>query len=321
MKKILVLLAAVFVAVSCTAPTENTNRVATTNTNAEAKPAAAPITEADAIAKEKAAWDTFKTRDYDAFGSMLTSDNIYVGPEGVFDKETNLKNARDYELIEATFSDWKFLLIDKDAFVVTYTVNAKGKVAGKEVPAQTARSSSSWVNRDGKWVSNYHQESPIKAPTAAPATTKATPKSSPSAATSPAPVITSSDAEANEKAVWEALKNKNWDGFASVLAPETIEVEPEGVFDKAGSVKSVSQFDFSKAALSEFKTLKFDDDASLVTYLVKMPGSSSPKGERHTTIWANRSGKWMAMFHQGSPVQAGPPPPPAKASPSAAPSK
>ena len=316
MKKMLVLVVLLVLAASCTAPTENTNVAVTTNANTAAKPTAAPMTEADAIAREKAAWDMFKQKNYDGYANLLTNDNIYVGPDGVFDKEANLKSAREYELIDVTFSDWKYLLIDKDAFLVTYTANAKGKMGGKEQPAQTVRSSSAWVNRDGKWLAIYHQESLVKAPSPAPAP-KTPPKTTPSPATTPAPLTTGPDAEANEKAVWEALKAKNWDGFASALAPEAMEVEPEGVTDKAGSVKMVSGIDFSKATLSEFKTVKFDDDASLVTYLVKIPGVA-PNGERHSTVWANRSGKWMAVFHHGSPVMKGPPPPPpAKASPSA----
>jgi hypothetical protein len=187
---------------------------------------------------------------------------------------------------------------------------------GKEMPPETMRHSSAWVNRDGKWASSYHQECAVKKPAPAPPA----PKTTASPATTATPLTTSSDVEANEKAIWDALKTKNYDAFASGLAPESIEVEPEGVFDKAGSVKTVSQFDFSKATLSDFKTLRLNADASLVTYLSKIPGLS-PNGERHSTIWANRSGKWLAMFHQGTPVEPRPPaPPPPKAgtSPAAA---
>jgi hypothetical protein len=110
---------------------------------------------------------------------------------------------------------------------------------------------------------------------------------------------------ANEKAVWAALKAKDYNAFASFLAPEQIEVEPDGVYEKAGTLKGVQQFDASKAEVSDFKAVKFDDDASLVTYTVKLPGSK-PDTERHTTIWGNRSGKWLALFHQGTPVRAMP---------------
>ena len=112
---------------------------------------------------------------------------------------------------------------------------------------------------------------------------------------------TGADPIANEKMVWDALKSKNFDAFAALLASDSLEVEPEGVHDKAGSVKTVSQFDASKAALSDWKVVKFDDDASLVTYLVKIPGSA-PDGERHSTIWIDRGGKWLALFHHGTPV-------------------
>ncbi len=39
----------------------------------------------------------------------------------------------------------------------------------------------------------------------------------------------------------------------------------------------------------------------LVTYMVKIP-AIAPEGEHHTTIWINRGGKWLTLFHQGTPV-------------------
>ena len=109
------------------------------------------------------------------------------------------------------------------------------------------------------------------------------------------------DPVANEKLVWDALKSKNYDAFAAYLAPNAMEIEAAGVFDKSGSVKGVSMFDTSKAELSDWKTVKFDNEASLVTYTVKIPGMN-PDQARHSTIWASRDGKWLALFHQGTPV-------------------
>jgi hypothetical protein len=106
------------------------------------------------------------------------------------------------------------------------------------------------------------------------------------------------DPIANEKMIWDFLKSKNYDAFAANLASDSIEVEPDGVFDKAGSVKGVSQVDLSKAVVSDFQSVKLDDDASLVVYMVKTPGFAA-NGERHSTIWANRAGKWSAVFHHG----------------------
>ena len=303
MKKILALVSLLLIA-ACAAPTNEpvveTNRA----TNRAAETSSAPaMTETDAIAKEKAIWDTIKNKDYETFGSMLASDQIEVLDVGVHDKAASISGVRDFEPSEVSFADWKFLPIDKDAVVLVYTANVKGKFKGKEFPPTSARASSAWVNRDGKWLAIYHQECEIKTapPPPAAGSSPAKTSSSPGSTSPPAStaVTTSADPIANEQAIWAALKSKNYDGFADALAPEAIEVEPTGVFDKAGTVKAVSGFDFSKAEVSDFKSVPINANVALVTYLLKIPKEDS---ERHSTIWARRNGKWLAVFHHGTPI-------------------
>ena len=305
MKKILFFVSVLVLSIGCTAPpTNDVSVTANRNTN-EADKATPVMTETEAIAQEKAIWDTLKNKDYDAFGAMLASEQIEVIADGIMDKPGTIAGVKDFEPTEITFSDWKFLPIDKDAFVLTYTVAVKGKYKGQDLKPDSNRASSAWVNRNGKWQGIYHQESPIAkappppAPYGSPVTSGASPASSPS------PVTTSDDLVANERAIWEALKAKNYDGFASALAPESIEVEPNGVHDKAGTMRLVRSFDFSKADLSEFRSVPFDSDAGLVVYKVKLPGPEP--AEYHTTIWAKKDGKWMAVFHQGTPISPGAP--------------
>jgi hypothetical protein len=255
------------------------------------------MTEADAIAKEKAIWDTIKNKDYEAFGNMLADDWVEVTGEAVYDKAGSIATVKEFQPSEATFSDWKFLSINKDAFVVTYTVSVKGKYKGKDLPTEPARASSAWVNRGGKWLAEYHQECLIKK-AMPPAHSGSAAKAAASPTASPAMAAAGPDPIANEQMIWDFLKNKNYDAFAAELANDAIEVEPDGVYDKVGTVKGVSQRDLSKAVLSDFQMLKLDDDASLVVYMVKNPGFA-PTGERHATIWANRAGKWLAVFHHG----------------------
>ena len=314
MKKFLVLAIALLIA-ACTTPSPTTNRDTNRNANAETK-AAAPLTEADAIAKEKEAWSLLEKKDYVAFADMLDQLIVVVGGGGVSDKAATLKELNGYVPTDVVFSDWKFLPIDKDSAVIVYKAQYKATANGQPVPQQNVYASSAVVNRNGKWVAIFHQETdvakgpPPPTPATKPATTKpATSSPSPSATVA----TTSADAEANEKLVWDALKKKNFDAFASYLAPEAIEVEPLGVNDKAASIKGVQGFDFSKTELSDWKVVRFDDDAALVTYLVRVPGQK-PDRERHSTIWANKGGKWLAVFHQGTPQM---PPPPAAPSPAA----
>ncbi len=223
-----------------------------------------------------------------------------VTSEEVHDKAGTLASIKEFEPTEVTFADWKFLLIDKNAFVVTYTANVKGKYQGKELPPGPGRASSAWVRRDGKWLAIYHQACPIKPPTPPPPASKETKagKATPTPASTPAMAAMGADPIANEQMVWQSFKSKHYDAFGEMLASDFIELEPQGLYEKAESVKGVSHYDFSKAVLSDFKVVKLDDGAALVTYMVKDP-SFAPSGERHSTIWANRDAKWLAVFHHG----------------------
>lgn len=297
MKKLLVIVFAMIMTAACGAPATNQS-MTTTNTNSPAAPMAAMMTEADAIAKEKAVWDAIKNKDYEAFGNMLAEDQLEVTGEAVFDKAGSIASVKQFEPSEVVFSDWKYLPIDKDAFAVTYTVNMKGKYSGKEFPAETDRASSAWVNRQGKWLAVFHQECKVAPPMPA-AKVNANETSKMSSMPAAAPAATGFDPAANEKIVWDLFKSKNYDGFATLLAPDFVEIEPDKVYNKTESVKAVSEFDASKAVLSDWKVVKLDDDAALVTYVAKLSMGVPGNGDRHSTIWVNRDGKWVGLLHHG----------------------
>ena len=209
MKKILALVSFLVVAAACTMqPSTNTNMAS--NTNTSTMKTAAP-SEADIIGKEKGAWDALKKKDYDAFGNMLATDYIEVTDEQVFDKAGIVADVKDFNLTDATFSDWKMLPIDNDAVILTYTLNLKATYKGEEVPPGPYRSAAVWVNRDGKWLGFFYQQTPVK-----PMPPMPPPSSSPSAtkpdkaAASPAakPAETGPDPIANEKIVWDAFQEQ-----------------------------------------------------------------------------------------------------------------
>jgi hypothetical protein len=123
------------------------------------------------------------------------------------------------------------------------------------------------------------------------------------------PLATTADAEANEKLVWDAFDKKNVDGFAGVLTEDSLEVEPDGVYTKTASVEMIRQMVNAggfKGTLSDFKTVTLDADAKIVTYTVKSVAKGFPAmGQRHSTVWINRGGKWMAAYHQGTTIMKG----------------
>jgi hypothetical protein len=302
MKKIFALvsfLSLLVLAAACTTePTTNTN--ANSNANMSMAKTAAP-SEADMIAKEKAAWDTLKKKDYDAFGNLLASDYIEVTDTGVFDKAAIMADIKNFNLTDATFSDWKMLAIDNDAVILTYQTTLKATDKGTDVPPGPYRSAAVWANRDGKWLAFYYQQTPVKTMPPAPASSPSPGKmDKPAASPAGTPAQTGPDPVADEKLVWDALKSKNYDAFAAYLATDSVELEPDDFYDKAGSVKSAKMFDFSKFELSDWKAAKIDADAAFVTYVVKSADPKMPL-ERHSTVWSNRGGKWQALLHVGTP--------------------
>jgi hypothetical protein len=318
MKRLILLAALMLAASACTTTTPTTNNANTppANTNANANTTAtpkaeAPVTADTITAQEKQIWDKIKNKDADGFAGMLADDFIYIAGDGIYDKAGTVEGIKNLDVTDLTLADWKVVMLDKDAAAITYTVTMKGTSGGKPIPDSTLRASSAWVKRGDKWVGVYHQECerkdapPSKEPSSTPAAKASpTPESKPAANTDPL---------ANEKAVWDAIKGKDYNTFGSFLADNAIEVEEMGVYDKAGSVKGIQEFDASKATLSDFKSVSLDSNATLVTYLVKIPIKGvSPLGERHSTIWVNHDGKWLAALHHGTSVVPAPPKPPAK---------
>jgi hypothetical protein len=255
------------------------------------------------ISQEKQIWDMIKTKNPDGFGAMLTDDFIYVSNDGVYDKAGTVNGIKQLAPTEITLSDWKTVMLGKDAGLVTYTVNMKGTSGGQPIPPGAMRASSVWVNRGGKWVGMFHQDTPVEEPPPSnTATTKPTaaPTDTPAAAHTAEPV--SDDPIAREKQIWDAIKKKDYDRFASYLADDQIEVFAWGVNDKAGSVDGIKHANLSGAVLSDFKTLKINDDAVITMYMIKGGGDISPSGARASSLWAKRDGKWLAVYHQDTTV-------------------
>jgi hypothetical protein len=298
MKKILVLVSLLLLAAACTTePGPNTNMSSNTNT---AAPKTAAPSEADIIAKEKAAWDAIKQKDYAAFGNMLASDYVEVTDQGVMDKAGIVADVKDFIPTDLTFSDWKMMLIDNDAAILTYSFTQKATYKGKDLPPGPYHAASAWVNRDGKWQGFFYQQTPVTKMPPPPPASSASPKANTAAATPAAkPLEAGPDPIANEKMVWDAFKSKNYDGFASLLDAAFIELEGPAVYDKASAVKTVAEVDFAEFELAEWKSGKLDDDAMFVTYLVKATDTKMDQ-ERHSTIWAKRNGKWLALLHIGT---------------------
>lgn len=289
------------------APAANTNG----NANASAATGNAALV-ADVTAKEKQIWDALKNKNHEDFAKMLASDFVYVSSDAVADKAGTINGLKEFAPTEVTLSDWKSVVLHDDAVVLTYTVDAKGTAGGQPLPPGLLRASSAWVKRGAEWLAVYHQDTPVEErPAASPTPASAAPaKPTPNAATANAntaakhaEMVDADDPLAIEKHLWEVLKRKDWDTFAAHLAEDQLEVGPTGVYDKAATLTTIKQWDFTKATPGNFKATKLDDDATLVTYTIKGTGpDNKPFEERAGSIWVKRGDKWLAAFHMGTPV-------------------
>jgi hypothetical protein len=334
MKRILLPLAFVACAAACApAPsnTANTNANMSNMNAANTNMGAATWTNDDVITNEKQAWDAIKSKDPN-FGAMLADNFINVTPTGVLDKAGTVAEVKTFDLTDVSLSDFKVVKLDNDAAVVAYTVKLKGKVGGKDIPANAPgeRHGTAKVWRGGKWLAVFHQVTPIEPAPPMPAPTKSAANANSANANSAnangasarnsngagdvggsATLATTADVEANEKLVWDAFEKKNIAGFESILADDAFEVEPEATYDKAASVSMMKQMVNAapmKGTLSDFKTVTLDDDAKIATYVAKSSSKGfPPSGMRHSTVWINRGGKWMAAYHQGTTIMQAPP--------------
>ena len=130
-----------------------------TNTSTGGSGAAANSLEEMLIAREKEVWERIKKKDGAGFASYLAEDQIYVNGTGVYSKAETVKDIGVGGPPDLTLDDWKVLMIDKDAAIVTYKATPKAMACGPEHVAQ--RNSTVWVKRNGKWLAVFHQDTDV----------------------------------------------------------------------------------------------------------------------------------------------------------------
>jgi hypothetical protein len=114
------------------------------------------------VATEKKLWEAWKNKDAKPFRATLASDAVMVGPNGVADKESSVKEitTMDCSVKSYTLSDFKLTMVNPTVAFLTYKAVVDAKCEGADVPSAWA--SSVYVNRGGKWYAFSHQESNIR---------------------------------------------------------------------------------------------------------------------------------------------------------------
>lgn len=120
-----------------------------------------PKVEAQIIALEKAGWEAWKNKNAVWFKTNLTDDFLMVNSKGVTNKAQVLKStAADCEVKSFSLDNFKFVMFDENAALLTYTAMQDAVCTGETIPAQV-RASVNYVKRGGKWLQAFYMETPI----------------------------------------------------------------------------------------------------------------------------------------------------------------
>jgi len=115
--------------------------------------------------------------------------------------------------------------------------------------------------------------------------------------------------EARVKAEWEALKNKDKEAYAELLADdyEGVEVDGRGERNKTQSLNELADENVYNYTLWGFKLIPLGPDAALVIYEVTMqfPPKAQVRYSRVyiTELWVKRAGRWKELHYQETHVK------------------
>jgi hypothetical protein len=119
---------------------------------------------------------------------------------------------------------------------------------------------------------------------------------------------------ANENKVSEAVAKQDLKTFNDLVAADGVSADMGGFMKVADFTKTFDQVKVSAWHIMDTKVMWIDDKSAIVTYtwMGKATYMNQPMPETAyaSTVWTERNGKWVAVFHQET--GAAPPAPPKK---------
>src|SRR5882762_3132784 len=119
----------------------------------------------DAImAKEKAAWQSFKDKNAADFQKVVDKDFKGVYAEGVSDMAKEVSDMKKWDMKSFAMSDYTAFSDEKDVIVTTYVVKIEGTFDGKDASG-SYNCGSVWKMEGKDWLAIFHTN--VKQETAA----------------------------------------------------------------------------------------------------------------------------------------------------------
>ena len=107
--------------------------------------------------------------------------------------------------------------------------------------------------------------------------------------------------EAQEKAAWQAYKDKKADDFKKLIDKDIRCVYADGVSNLEKELADMQKWDIKSFAISNFDAFSDEKDVFVTTYTVKLEasvGGQDISGMYNAgSVWKKEGKDWMGIFH------------------------
>jgi hypothetical protein len=104
------------------------------------------------VEHEKQTWALIRRKDLEKFATYLADDFYDIFPDGEErSKSELLQFLSNADLKEYELTNFRVTMLNPDAAIVTYKVEARAVIQGKEISMHNAVTSG-WAKREGKWL-------------------------------------------------------------------------------------------------------------------------------------------------------------------------
>lgn len=121
-------------------------------------------------ANERAILETLKSKDSNAFLALVDKDGMSADMTGFMKAADMPAMIKDIDMRSYDMEDVHTMMVDKDAYLLTYTITMDCSYKGQAMPALPTYASTLYVKRGSKWLGLYHQETMAMPPQDAGAT-------------------------------------------------------------------------------------------------------------------------------------------------------
>ncbi|HEY4284847.1 MAG TPA: DUF4440 domain-containing protein [Chthoniobacterales bacterium] len=110
------------------------------------------------MAKETAAWQSFKDKKPDDFKKVVDKDIRCVYADGILKMQDELDGMQKSEVKSFAMSDFDSFSDEKDVIVVTYTIQLEATQDGKDISG-TYNAGTVWKQEGANWLAIFHSHS------------------------------------------------------------------------------------------------------------------------------------------------------------------